>query len=186
MDKTCILCFDDMDMVVFNDTQSQTSTCFKLDCGHAFHTHCIIRCLQHMNHKCPHCNSRKNPETILSMEGTVIKLLKEAKRTHQLRNEMAEFKESKNYLTNSIKELKKETTEFVKKRKEELMITEKRKQLNTSIRKVNLKLEKICIAKGPMYQAAFRNMPEWRRNKLIFSKTLNLFRLRHTYVNCKV
>lgn len=186
MDKTCILCFEDMDMIVFNDSQSQTNTCFKLDCGHAFHTHCIIRCLQSMNHKCPHCNSRKPPEVLLTMEGTISGLLNEAKRSRLLREELNEFKASKAELTSSVSQLKKETAEFVKKRKEELMITSKRKKLTSSMRKVSLKLSKICIEKGPMYYGAYKNIPEWRRNRLIFSKAYSLYRLKNSYIYCKI
>lgn len=186
MDKLCAICFEQMDMLTYQDEHESTSTCFKLRCGHAFHTKCIIDCLQKTNKKCPHCNSHKTPEEILTMEGTIAKLLTESSRNKQLREELNEFKTHKQKLSSKIKQIKKETAEFVNKRKEELMITESRKQLSSSMRKVNTKLAKICMEKGPMYYGAYKNIPHWRRDKLIFNKSYTIYRLRHSYINCRL
>lgn len=186
MDKLCAICFEQMDMLTYQDQRESTSTCFKLECEHSFHTKCIIECLQKTHSKCPHCNSYKTPEEMLTMEGTIAKLLTEASRGRQLREELNEFKTYKEELSSKIKQIKKETAEFVKKRKEELMIAEARKKLTSSMRKVNTKLAKICMEKGPMYYGAYKNTPHWRRDKLIFSKSYTIFRLRYTHINCKL
>ena len=65
----CPICLEDMDMTSFNDSRLSTSTCYKLECGHSFHTKCIIGCLSIDRKKCPSCNDRKNPSTELTLQG---------------------------------------------------------------------------------------------------------------------
>jgi len=37
---TCNICYENMDMLEYNDPNESTLTCFKLECGHSYHTKC--------------------------------------------------------------------------------------------------------------------------------------------------
>ena len=180
-DKTCLICFEDMDMKAYKDNKESTQVCVKLECDHAFHTKCIVECLQKLNHKCPSCNTHKTPEQILTLDGTISELIDQVKRNKELKNELKDYNTSRKELELTIKILKNETSEFIKKRKQELLINEKRKVFNSSIRKVKNKFINICKSRGPIYYGAYKNIPMWRRNRLIFSENRRFYRLQHPY-----
>ena len=175
-----------MDMLSYQDQQDSTVQCFKLECGHAYHTRCIVDCLQRVNRKCPNCNTEKPPEQVLRMEGVVAQLLDEIRRSKELRQEFAEYQTSVSDLHSSIRQLKNDTKEYIKKRKEELSIVEKRKQFNSILRKVRAKFLKICKSKGTIFYGAYKNVPEWRRDRLIFRNRHRHYRLKYSYVSFKV
>jgi hypothetical protein len=80
---TCPICWDDMDMKEFKDERQSTSTCFKLECQHSFHTSCIIDFLAKTHHTCPTCNQIRQPEKQLEIQGTAIKLIQEAMKNNK-------------------------------------------------------------------------------------------------------
>lgn len=166
----------------FEDEQDQTATCFKLECGHAYHTHCIVSCLQRTQHKCPQCNSHKTPENVLSMEGLISELFHEVRKKPDLRPDLAEFRESKKEIEEVIKQLKRDVKNYITTRKQELHFHQKRKRFIVSMRKVRTKFGKICKEKGPLYFGAYMNTPEWRRTRLIFPKSMNINRRRYPYL----
>lgn len=182
MDNVCAICFEDMDMKSYEDDRDQTSTCVKLECQHAYHTRCILSCLQRTNHKCPHCNSHKTPENILNMEGLISELFHEVRKKTDLRPDLAEFRESKKEIEEVIKQLKRDVKKYIVTRKQELDFHQKRKRFINSMRRVRIKFGKICKAKGPLYAGAYVNTPEWRKTRLIFPTSINIHRRRFPYL----
>lgn len=171
-----------MDMKYYQDSREQTSTCFKLDCDHAYHTRCIVACLQRTHHKCPQCNSHKNPEQILTMEGLITEVFDDVRKKQDLKTELAHYKTSKKELETVIKTIKQDLKEFAEKRKRELQFKEKKKQFGLSMRSVKLKFSKLCKEKGPLYAGAFSNTADWRRTRLIFPDSQHIHRRRYPYV----
>lgn len=112
----CILCYENMDMMNYKDERQNTATCYKLDCGHAYHTACIIGCLTQMNRKCPQCNTEKDPSKELSKQGLAEKLLREIRNDEHVKPLVEEFKEIKEEYSESILQLKKDIREYAKKR----------------------------------------------------------------------
>lgn len=151
---TCVICFEDMDMISFQDERNQTSTCIKLECQHAYHTTCIIRCLSNMHQKCPSCNKDKSPAEQLTIEGLARKLIGEIKKDDDIKFLRYEFKESASEYSDSVSILKKEIREFASKRKKELLLDEKRKYMLTCLSKIQLTAKSISQAKGEQYIAA--------------------------------
>jgi hypothetical protein len=150
----CVICFESMDMKTYQDEEKQTSTCFKLDCGHAYHTACIIRCLSTMNQQCPHCNKDKTPLEQLTREGLARKLVGEIKKDPDIKFLISEFKESTSEYHSGIVTLKKDIKEFITKRKEELQIDEKRKYMLDCLSKIQTTSKTLSQTKGPQYIAA--------------------------------
>ena len=186
MDNICTICFDEMDMNSYQDDQDQTLTCYKLECGHAYHTKCIVTCLQKMNNNCPNCRSQKTPQEILTLEGLVSQLLNEVRRGKQLKLEMDGYKASVKNYEDSLKQLKNDTKQFIETRKTELNIPQKRKQFYLSTNRVKSKFLKICREKGPMYLGAYKNLTEWRRDRFLFSPRRKMYKLRNPYVYVRI
>jgi hypothetical protein len=183
MEDPCIICFDPMDMKSFQDEQENTETCIKLECGHAYHTRCIIRCLSQMNQKCPNCNKNKSPSEELTREGLAKKLVSELKRDPEVKFIITEFKESSLEYSDTILQLKKDIKAFITKRSEELQLSEKRKYMLECLSKIQTTSKVVSRTKGAQYVAALhtRTMGRYWRGSIferIFFGTQESYRIR--------
>ena len=185
MDK-CVLCFEDMNMMGFDDRREATDTCVKLECRHAYHTKCIIKCLSVSNLGCPTCNKQKTPAQELTREGVAKNLVNELKKDSEIKFLINEFKESSLEYTDGISTLKKDTKEFISKRSEELQLTEKRKYMLECLAKIQSTAKSLSRAKGPEYTGALntRLIGRYRRGtpfeRLFFSpqESYRIYRLK--------
>ena len=154
MEDPCVICFDRMDMKSFQDERQQTSTCIKLECGHAYHTLCIVRCLSMIDQKCPNCNKNKSPAEQLTREGLARKLVGELKRYPEVKFLISEFRESISEYGDTISQLKKDVKAFIAKRKDELQLDKKRKYMLECLANIQTTSKSISKTKGAQYVAA--------------------------------
>jgi hypothetical protein len=154
---TCPICFDDMDMIEYRDDAPGTDTCFKLECGHAFHTKCIVQFLTRTDHKCPSCNKHKTPEQKLEMEGILRKLLLEVRKDDRVRIARNEHEEAKREYKTVMKQLDAESKEWIHKRAAELKIAEHKLYYHRSITSVIHAAEEAAKEKGPKFMAAIKS-----------------------------
>jgi hypothetical protein len=84
-----------MDMQEFGDARHHTETCRKLQCGHAYHTDCIIEFLSNSNHKCPACNQYKTPEAKFKLRTKLMQMVMEVRREPDMQEIIKEMAESK-------------------------------------------------------------------------------------------
>jgi hypothetical protein len=162
MEDICVVCFDAMDMKPFEDERENTETCIKLECGHAYHTRCIIRCLSHMNQKCPNCNKDKTPKQELTREGLVKKLVAELRRDDDIKFLMTEYKEIREELNEANAQLKKDVKEYIEKRRIELNLVEKKNYFLNCLAKIQGKARVVAKAKGPEYVGALTATGRYR------------------------
>lgn len=155
MDKLCAVCLEQMDMLTYKDEHESTSTCFKLRCGHAFHTKCIVECLQRANKECPCCNDKKNLDEEMTNAGILINLIKEIRKDGRVKIAMDEYKEAKKELQDTTNQLKIDVLEYSRKRKEELEYENKHKYFLKSISNVKSEMKEVSKEKGPKFQALF-------------------------------
>lgn len=175
----CPICFDDMDMLGFNDTNLQTATCFKLECGHAYHTACIIKCLSHAEKKCPQCNGNKDPAIELSRDGLIRQKLKILKRDPGIPDAIKEVAVSLDQYKEVIKQLKQDIRNYIDKRTIELLVPEKKQYMQNCLRNVVTKLRQAAISRGPVFLGAL-NVPAqgWRQwsgttfERMLYGKTM--------------
>jgi hypothetical protein len=153
----CPLCFEGMDMLGYQDERQNTTECYKLDCGHAYHTGCIISCLTQMNRKCPQCNADKDPSKELTREALASKLIREVKRDERVKFLLGEFKEIREEYSEDIKE-------YGEKRAAELCVPEKSKYLMDSHKEIQSTARRIAREKGIEYVGALKDVVN-RRNR---------------------
>lgn len=174
MDSACVLCFDAMDMKSYEDEQNSTTTCFKLECGHAYHTKCIIDCLTKSNVGCPNCNVHRKPENELTMKGIVARVVREVKRDPELQPFKQEYEVSMKELADTKKQIKKDAKEFIAKRKKELLFEEKRKYHIQCAAAYRRKIFEIAQKRSPVHLGVLYKNPSFRKHynvdRLFFSR----------------
>ena len=155
MDNTCSICFEEMDMQTYQDERASTQTCFKLQCNHAFHTKCIVECLQKTKHECPSCNSQKSFEEELTKEGIILTLVDEVKKAERVKLALQEYRTAKNEIAESIKSFKEDVKKYAEQRKLELNLEEKYKYYTQCQKTVSSEAKKIAKEKGGKYRVIF-------------------------------
>jgi len=123
---TCAICYEDMDMLDYNDPNESTQTCFKLGCGHSYHTRCIVLFLTNTHYKCPTCNRVKSVDNQLEMKGRCIRLIKDSMKDPQVKEFISEYKEAKNEYSTSLATVKAEVKVVLLEKSKEHKLTEKR------------------------------------------------------------
>ena len=173
MKMTCPLCFEDMDMAEFRDARASTETCYKLECGHAFHTKCVVGVLQHTQIKCPTCNHHKTPEQKAKMERFALQAKADIGKSPEVRALKQEQNHAREELTEAKKRWKRDVREYAKMHANELLIPEKRDYYNKARGLVEKKRCEIARAKGPIYLEALRHVErrrhrrDWKHEMLI-------------------
>lgn len=155
MDNICTICFEEMDMSSYRDEHSSTPTCFKLECNHAFHTKCIVECLQKTKHKCPSCNEDKNIAETLDKEGIILELIDEVKKVESVKLALEEYRKSKGELAESIKTFKDDIKQYATQKKIEMKLSEKYKYYIQCQLNVSNEAKNVAKAKGGKYRAVF-------------------------------
>jgi Zinc finger, C3HC4 type (RING finger) len=151
-----------MDMKTYQDERDSTQTCVKLECGHAFHTRCIISCLSQADRKCPQCNSNKDPEQMLTEEGVAVKLINEIKKDDRMKLLMGEISEAKEECATSVVQLKKDIRKYAEERSKELQVDTKRKYLINCLGELRRTAREVANEKGTRYVGALKFIYEQR------------------------
>lgn len=162
---TCLLCFDEMDMLPYKDPNNSTSTCVKLSCDHAFHTKCIITCLEKSDHKCPLCCTRKSPKDELTREGIIRNVIRELKRNAEIKRLIEERKTAREEILSTLKTIKKDTEKFAAKRAEELKFFEKREYYKKCTREAFYTATKVATEKNPLFTGVLFNKSRPRHTR---------------------
>jgi hypothetical protein len=155
MDNTCTICFEEMDMRAYQDEHASTSTCFRLECNHAFHTKCIVECLQKTRHRCPSCNEDKNLEGTLNKEGIILELVDEVKKVESVKLALEEYRNAKSEMSVSMKTFKEDVKKYAAQRKAEMKLSEKYKYYTQCQSNVYNEANRVAKTKGGKYRAVF-------------------------------
>lgn len=183
----CVICFDEMDMKGYQDERDSTQSCVKLECGHAFHTRCIISCLSQADRKCPQCNSHKDAEQTLTEEGVAVKLLNELKKDDRMKLIMGEIGEAKEECNSAIVQLKKDIRTYADVRAKELHVPEKRKYLIDCLCELRRTTREVANEKGAKYVGALKFIYDQRvryYGGTVFERYM--FGRRYSYSLCRL
>ena len=120
--EECILCYEALDIPVFERNTTNDvivgATSSRLQCGHAYHTSCLLRSLQHRS-VCPLCNvlgqhAENDPDWWnngrIALEGRCIEIMTKIKKDKEVAASIREFRAR-------MKELRSIKTDFNKRLK---------------------------------------------------------------------
>lgn len=186
-EPTCALCFDEMDMDPYNADEDHTDTCYKLACGHAYHTKCIIECLQKTNHQCPQCNKHKSPEQRLTQEGLALELLKEVRKTKEVKDYIREVKKAKKDFYECHAQLKKDINNYAIQRGTELGFRDKKVHLSRLMSNSKKLIKKQAEKKGYQHVGAINVIPQWKLYEQMYGMSRRkMWRFRDPYFLTRV
>jgi hypothetical protein len=153
-----------MDMQEYNDANESTQTCYKLECGHAYHTKCIVRFLTSTQHKCPLCNKHKTPDEQISREGVIRSLLTEVKKTTEFRDAKQEYILARDEYINVLKSFKADVKKYLYAKAIEFRIKEHRNYYKDAVLNVMNTSKKIAKTLGFKYLGAV-SADDFKRNR---------------------
>jgi len=146
-----------MDMREFRDEQESTETCYKLECGHAYHTKCIVQFLTRTEHKCPSCNQHKTPKETVELDGVIVNAVKQIKKDDRVRLAKHEYEEARSQYKAVISQLRNEVREWGKNRANELKFAEHKSYYKQAINNVTTTAKTVASELGPSYVGALRS-----------------------------
>ena len=190
---SCAICWSDMDMKDFEDPRASTETCYKLHCGHAYHTTCVIEFLTRTKHECPLCNKIRDPHTDVPFVGYVRKVLGEVFRIPEIALAKQELNITKEEYRAQLKVLAKDVKNFVKQRVQELKLNEYRTHYFKCQNHIKNMARTECTNLGNKYVGAFLFKKDRYARHTIFDQFLSgeqhyyrLYRLRYPRLHCEV
>lgn len=177
--EECILCYETLGVPVFQRNATGDvvieGDSTRLQCGHAYHTLCLVRSLQHRA-RCPLCNvlQQQNDGTEeswrqrIEFEGRCLHVLEEVKREPVVREHLADYKAFYTELMGK----KKEFDRRVKAARDAIREDMKINQLMSDIVKMRTsslrEFKKAVRAKGSLFTGAVAGTMKYKIDKLLF------------------
>jgi hypothetical protein len=139
-----------MDMEDYNDERPSTESCFKLDCGHAFHTRCIFQYLRETEYECIQCNVRRSPREEIELTGYIAQALEDLRADPEIRRLRREVDEAVTEFKAAREEVKKALEAAAPEIQERAGYASLRKETLLRIRRLKAHVKDACIRRNPM------------------------------------
>ena len=137
-------------MEEFNDERQSTDTCYKLECGHAYHTPCIFRYMRETEYQCLQCNVRRTPHEEIELTGYIAQALEELRGDPEIRQRRREVDEAMAEFTAVRLEVKRALEAVVPEIEERAGYHTIRKEALLRLRKLKAQVKDSCIRRNPM------------------------------------
>ena len=194
MTEECILCYDPLCVPVFRENTTDDiiveGDSSRLQCGHAYHTLCVLRALQHRS-TCPLCNvigqmNERGDEWWnngrIEMEGRCMKIMEKVKKDKEVREGLRHYKAAAKDVMSLKKEFMKRVKEFKTGLREEMGVDEKVKAVmktKTSVMRIFARKAK---SEGSLISGARSILPVYKIERFLFGVSRFFrWRMRHVF-----
>jgi len=179
MAEECILCYEPLDVPVYVQNTTDDiivgATSSRLQCGHAYHTPCVLRALQHRS-VCPLCNivGRMNDENDwwqngrIEMEGRCMEIMERVKKDKEVREGLREYKASLKDIMGIKKEFQKRVKDFKTGLRAEMGVDEKLKAVTKSKTSVMRIFSRKAKSEGTLVAGAHNLLPTYKIERFLF------------------
>ena len=190
--EECILCYEPLCVPVYQENTNNDiivdGNSSRLQCGHAYHTLCLLRALQHRS-VCPLCNVIGQPQDNedwwnngrIALEGRCMEIMEKVKKDKEVREALRTYKASAKDIMGVKKEFVKRVKEFKTGLRAEMGVDEKVKAVvkakNSAIRVFTRKAK----SEGSLIAGAASILPTYKIERFLFGVT-RFFRWRTHHV----
>lgn len=182
MTEECILCYDTLDVPVYqvnitNDIiVAETSS--RLQCGHAYHTPCLLRALQHRS-SCPLCTLVGGAHDVdnwwhngqIALEGRCMQIMEKVKKDKEVREALREYKVTAKDVMTVKKEFVKRVKDFKTGLRAEMGVEEKVKAVIKSKNTVLRIFTRKAKSEGSLIAGAQSILPTYKVERFLFGFT---------------
>lgn len=178
-EEECILCYDPLDVPVYEQNTTNDiivgETFSRLQCGHAYHTGCLLRSLQHRS-VCPLCNVLGEMNDTnewwrngrIALEGRCLEIMEKVKRDKDVREALRDYKASLKDVMTVKKEFLKRVKQFKTGLRGELGVEEKLKAAMKSRTTATRIFSRKAKAEGSLVAGAHSLIPTYKIEKFLF------------------
>ena len=186
--EECILCYEPLCVPVYQENTTDDiivgETSSRLQCGHAYHTMCILRALQHRS-ECPLCNIVGGADRQeewwhngrIALEGRCMEIMEKVKKDKEVREAMRTYKASVKDITGIKKEFVKRVKEFKTGLRAEMGTDEKVKAFTKSKNSAMRVFARKAKSEGSLTTGAHTMLPTYKIERFLFGRD-RLFRWR--------
>ena len=187
--EECILCYDPLSVPVFRENTTDDiivdGDSSRLQCGHAYHTLCVLRALQHRS-VCPLCNvigqmNERGDEWWnngrIEMEGRCMEIMEKVKKDREVREALRECKAARKDFMVLKKEFLKRVKEFKTGLRAEMGTDEKVKAILKAKNSAMRIFARKAKNEGSLTAGAHTILPVYKIERFLFGRD-RLFRWR--------
>jgi hypothetical protein len=139
-----------MEMEDFNDERPSTDTCYKLDCGHAYHTRCIFQYLRETEYECIQCNVRRTPREEIELTGFITQAIQDLRTDPEVRRLRQEVEDAMLEFNGVRADVKKALEAVAPEIQERAGYTAIRKETLQRLRRLKAHVREACIRRTPL------------------------------------
>lgn len=177
--EECILCYESLDVPVYEQNTTNDiivgATSSRLQCGHAYHTLCLLRALQHRS-VCPLCNVIGQPQDNedwwnngrIALEGRCMEIMEKAKKDKEVRDALREYKTSLKDVMGVKKEFVKRVKDFKTGLRAEMGVDEKVKAVTKGRNAVIRIFTRKSKSEGSLGAGALNLLPKYKIEIFLF------------------
>jgi len=191
--EECILCYDPLCVPVFQENTTNDiivdGHSSRLQCGHAYHTTCLLKSLQHRS-VCPLCNvigqmNERGDEWWhngrIVLEGRCLEIMEKVKKDKEVREALRDYKAAGKDVMALKKEFMKRVKEFKTGLRADMGVDEKVKAVMKTKSSVLRLFTRKAKSEGSLIAGAFNIVPAYRLEKFLLGAT-RFFRWRMHHV----
>ncbi len=193
MTEECILCYDPLCVPVFRETTTDDiiveGDSSRLQCGHAYHTLCLLRALQHRS-ACPLCNviGQMNDggndwwhNGRIVLEGRCLEIMEKVKKDKEVREGLRDYKAAAKDVMSLKKDFMKRVKEFKTGLRAEMGVDEKVKAVMKAKSSVLRLFSRKAKSEGTLIAGALNILPAPKVERFLLGAT-RFFRWRMHHV----
>lgn len=150
MSGTCCVCQDEMDMADYQDPRESTPSCYRLECGHSYHTKCIVQYMRNTQFDCIQCNVRRSPQEEIDLTGQIAQQMNLMKRDPEVRRLKKEADEAFREFKASRQDFQTALHAEVAELKEKSGYTANRKETLRRIAVLRAHIKAQCLRRNPL------------------------------------
>jgi len=177
--EECILCYDPLRVPVYRENTTDDiivdGDSSRLQCGHAYHTVCLLKSLQHRS-VCPLCNvvgqAQDNEEWWqngrIALEGRCTEIMEKVKKSKEVREAMRDYKAALKDIMDVKKDFSKKVKDFKTGLRADMGVDEKLKTVMKTRASVTRIFHRKAKSEGSLVAGALNLLPTYKIDMFLF------------------